>query len=165
MLYIQVDSPLLSNESCWARTCSWGFCSPSLHWTSLLIFSLTPWSSSLDGVNKPSSVLTWPRSFQCVPPPASSHSHVSQRQGSASQTLILILSCSLVVFLAPGVLYKAPHFLSDTRPPERSQGPNEEREVPDPGDDVWGRAGAPPERTEGEEEKWKSTPQWVAMTR
>lgn len=41
-----------------------------------------------------------------------------------------------VVFLAPRVLYKAPHFLSDTRPPERSKGPDEEREVLDPGDDV-----------------------------
>lgn len=69
------------------------------------------------------------------------------------------------VFLAPRVLYKAPHFISDPRPPKRSKGSNEKREVLDSGDDVWSRTGASPEGTEGEEEKWKSTPQWVAVTR
>lgn len=69
------------------------------------------------------------------------------------------------VFLAPRVLYKAPHFISDPRPPKRSQRPNEEREVLDSGDDVWSGTRASPEGTKGEEEKRKSTPQWVAMTR
>ena len=69
------------------------------------------------------------------------------------------------VFLAPRVLYKAPHFISDPRPPKRSKGSNEKREVLDSGDDVWSRTGASPEGTKGEEEKWKSTPQWVAVTR
>lgn len=69
------------------------------------------------------------------------------------------------VFLAPRVLYKTPHFISDPGPPKRSKGSNEKREVLDSGDDVWSRTGASSEGTKREEEKWKSTPQWVAVTR
>lgn len=63
------------------------------------------------------------------------------------------------MILASRVLYKAPHFISDPRPPKRSKGSNEKREVFDSRDDVRSRTGASPEGTKGEEEKWKSTPQ------
>lgn len=67
------------------------------------------------------------------------------------------------VFTAPCLLHKAPDFLLNPRSPKRSERSDEERKVPDSGNDVWSWTRTSAERAEGKEEKWKILPQWVAM--
>ena len=69
------------------------------------------------------------------------------------------------VFTAPCLLHKAPDFLLNPRSPKRSERSDEERKVPDSGNDVWSWTRTSAERTEGKEEERKILSQWVAMMR
>lgn len=73
------------------------------------------------------------------------------------------ISHPFFVFTAPCLLHKAPDFLLNPRSPKRSERSDEERKVPDSGNDVWSWTWTSTERAEGKEEEWKILSQWVAM--
>lgn len=53
------------------------------------------------------------------------------------RTLLVFLRFELLLFFtAPCLLHKAPDLLLNPRPPKGPERSDEEREVPDPGDDV-----------------------------
>lgn len=183
--YPPVDRQLLSSKSYGAGIQTWVFWSHSIPSSGSFLHSLTipslspfltpllipyvmpsyPWDSLYSHIPRlasphfpdtPGAPHPWSKKSAWT----NSQSSFQLRMDSGPDSVVFSS-----VFLAPRVLYKAPHFISDPRPPERSKGSNEKREVLDSGDDVWSRTGASPEGTKGEEEKWQSTPQRVAVTR
>lgn len=88
-----------------------------------------------------------------------------EREGFQKIWKVLKFFIPFFVFTAPCLLHKASDLLLNSRSSKRSEGSNEERKVPDSGNDVWSWTRTSAKRAEGKEKKWKILSQWVAMTR
>lgn len=77
--------------------------------------------------------------------------------------MVVALAIADFVFAAHGLCHQDPDRVPDPRPAQGPEGPNAQGEVPDPGDDVRGRAGETAEGEKREEEEKQGPSQGMAL--